>query len=97
MRRKKEIEEGVFLYTTQTTTAPLAVRYEVECTNNEGLEFTVSFDGSDNIKLIKPNNGTLTSKENVPSYQLKVVAIVQQVDPYKPASLKTKYSWISHA
>lgn len=97
MRKKKELDENVFLYTTQTTTSPLAVRYELDCQKYEIIEFRVSFDGSENIKLLKPNNNTLTAVTEVPAFQQRIVAIVQQVDPFKPASLRTKYSWTTRS
>jgi len=47
------------------------------------------------LKLLRPSNGTLSALAEIPPHTTKVVAIVQQIDAYKPASLKTKYSWTS--
>jgi len=41
MRKRKEMDENIFLYTTQTTTSPLAVRYEIECNQREMINFNI--------------------------------------------------------
>jgi len=43
--------------------------------------------------MVFPDNGTLVSTTHVHPYEIKVAAIVQQIDPDLPAALKTKSSW----
>jgi len=45
------------------------------------------------MKLLKPVTPGLTCSAKVPGFTTKVIAVIQQIDSYKPANLKVKYSW----
>jgi len=92
-RKKKELEQNLWVYVTQTLNPPIAYRYEVECQNPLFVNFTVNCEESDNVRFLKPLVEGLIARVEVEPYKIKTVAVVRQNNPYKPALLRTRFAW----
>ena len=84
--KRQEIGSSIYLYTINET-KPISVTYVVENAAFENVEITLSFEGSDNIKL-GDDEGVLEAVAVVPSYGRKKIVTANVVDPYQSTTLK---------
>merc|ERR1711991_505918 len=79
-RQARAISDGVTLYTTQSATPPVTMRYEVEISDYKKMGVKLDFSGSENIAMVVPEgSSSLVADDVVNPYEIKTICVVQQV------------------
>jgi hypothetical protein len=94
---RREIGDGVALYTQTITGPPYIYRYFIESTSFKKITFTFKFDGSENFELKDtegsgPNN--LQATVTVLPYARSSVVSIGQIDEQQGGSLSMAMSWL---
>lgn len=89
---KVQIEDGVNLYTTQSTSSPVFIMFDLEVHKKARIEFVLSLEGSTNIEFIEPYVESLETGREITAFTTARIAIIAQKDPYEATELKMKYS-----
>mmetsp|Transcript_17287 Transcript_17287/g.31748 ORF Transcript_17287/g.31748 Transcript_17287/m.31748 type:complete len:441 (+) Transcript_17287:342-1664(+) len=88
---RQELAPGLSLLSTRTSSsAGEFFTYQVACSKNMIIHFTLDCTGSTNVRL---ENDELVQRTKIRPWDREDIGIVKVVDPSKPWSLRIKLSW----
>jgi hypothetical protein len=92
-REKQELDNGLFVYTTQHL-HPLRFVFEVELARFNTLVIEADFTGSKNLKVVSNGESELKLKSTLQPFTRSVLGEICMSDPKDRATLCVKFDYL---